>query len=303
VKGKLLIVLDGNFQAFDLGTFSDQPISKFPKGAYAASPRIAFDRKSIVYTYYVVPKDPKDLGGSDLYLMDSDGGNPRLVRAHPESGATYEDPCLTSDGSAILATLRKPVYDQSGQFQGETLAIQRIGLDGGQPTDLIQNALGPATSPDGKYLVYTAVDEKGQPVGFRVSDPRGAGAKDLLANQSFSFVRFPTFSPDGSLIVFSAVGGPGADVPQQKLFGASLFGVGVAEAHGIPWDIWTVRPDGSALKRLTHESEDTPIPVWSPKGDWIAFAGEIGLYLVDASGTQTTRVSTMVSGGGISWLT
>jgi Tol biopolymer transport system component len=300
VKGKLLVVLDGNFQAFDLGTLSAQPITTFPKGAYAASPRLAFDRKSIAYTYYVVPKDPKDLGGSDLYVMSADGSNARMIHVHPESGATYEDPCFSADGKFILATLRKPVYDSQGQFQGETLAIQRVGIDGSQPTQVVTNALGPAASPDGKYLMYTAVDDKGQPVGFRVADAQGANGKDPLANQSFAYVRFPSFSPDGSQIVFSAVGGPGAAAPQQKIFGASLFSI--AEAHGIPWEIWTVRPDGSELKRLTHESEDTPVPAWSPKGDWIAFAGEIGLYLVDAAGAQTTRISTLVSGGGIVWL-
>jgi Tol biopolymer transport system component len=300
VKGKLLIVLDGNFQTFDLGTLSAQPLTKFPKGAYVASPRLSFDHQSIVYTYYVVPKDSKDLGGSDLYVMDAGGGNPHVVRPHPESGATYEDPCFSADGKAILATLRKPVYDNQGQFKGETLAIQRIGLDGSAPTEVVGNALGPATSPNGKYLMYTAVDQQGQPNGFRVANASGGTGKDPLANQGFAYVRFPSFSPDGSLITFSAVGGPGADVPQQKIFGASLFSV--AEAHGIPWEIWTVRPDGSELKRLTHESEDTPVPTWSPKGDWIAFAGEIGLYLVDAAGTQTIRVSTVVSGGGITWL-
>src|SRR5262249_48435937 len=179
---------------------------------------------------------------------------------------------------------------------------QRVELDGGAPTEVVANALGPAMSPDGKYLMYTAVDQKGQPVGFRIADAQGGGGKDPLANQGFTYVRFPTFSPDGSLITFAGVGGPGVGAPQQqKIFGASL-GYGIAEAHGIPWEIWTVRPDGSELKRLTHESEDTPVPTWSPKGDWIAFAGEIGLYLVDAAGAQTIRVSTLVSGGGIVWL-
>ncbi len=300
VKGQLLIVQNGNFLVYDLGLLSAQPMTKFPKGAYAASPGLSFDRKSIAYTYYVVPKDPKDLGGSDLNVMDVAGTNPRTVRTHPESGATFEDPCFTSDGKAILATLRKEIYDQ-GQFKGESVSIQRVGLDGSGPTLVVDNALGPAISPDGKYLVYTGVDDKGQPTGLRIADGNGSGGKDLLPNQAFTYARFPIFSPDGSLILFSAVGGPGISLPSPKVK-AAPFGVGVAEAHGIPWDIWTVRPDGSEVKRLTNESEDTPVPVWSPKGDWIAMAGEIGLYLVDAGGKQTIRISTTVSGGGIVWL-
>jgi Tol biopolymer transport system component len=263
---------------------------------------LSFDRKSIAYTYYVVPKDPKDLGGSDLYVMDATGANSRVVRPHPEAGATWEDPCFTADGKAILATLRKPIYT-NGQFQGETLSIQRAGLDGGEPTTLLSDGFGPSTSPDGKFLVYTAVDPKGQPTTLRIADATGSGAKDLFpTNQSFTYARFPSFSPDGGHIVFSAVTGSSSLLPAPKVR-SSPFEPAIAEAHGIPWEIWTVRPDGSELTQRTHESEDTPIPVWSPNGDWIAFAGEIGLYLVDSAGKQTMRLSTTVSGGGVVWLT
>lgn len=300
VKGQLLIVQDGNFQSFDLGSMSSQPITKFPKVSYAASPRLSFDRASVAYTFYIVPKDPKDLGGSDLYVMDAAGTNPRLVRAHPEGGATFEDPTFTSDAKSILATLRTPIYDQ-GQFKGETLSIQRVNIDGGATTLLVDNAVGPAASPDGKYLIYTGVDDKGALTGLRVADSQGKGGKDLISSQGFAYARFPVFSPDGSLVVFAAVSSSGMNLPPPKVR-VPTFGAGIAEAHGIPWEIWTIRPDGSELKQLTHESEDTPVPVWSPKGDWIAFAGEIGLYLVDAEGKLTTRISTTVSSGGIAWL-
>lgn len=80
------------------------------------------------------------------------------------------------------------------------------------------------------------------------------------------------------------------------------FAPAIAEAHGIPWDIWSVKPDGSDLTQLTRISEDTPVPTWSPDSNWIAIAGEIGLYLVDAAGKQTIRLATTVSAGGIGWL-
>ncbi len=299
--GRWLIVRDGNFEVFDLATLQAQPLTHFPKGAYAASPAVSFDRKRIAYTYYVVPKDAKDLGGSDLYVADASGANPRLVRSHGEPGATFEDPAWSADGGSILATRRKPLYDANGLYQGEALAIYRVPLDGAEPTLLLKDALGPAASPDGKYLVYTPVDPKGQPSGLWIGDANGKGGTELLANQGFVYLRSPRFAPDGSRLAFAAVGGPGA-TPSGTRSGWLPPGFGVAAAHGIPWDIWTVRPDGSELKRLTYESEDTPIPAWSPNGEWIAFAGEIGLYLVDAAGQKTLRLSTTISGGGIAWL-
>jgi Tol biopolymer transport system component len=300
IKGKLLIVQNGNLVTFDFGSMKIETVSNFPKGAYAASPRMSHDRKRLVYTYYVVPTDPKDLGGSDLYLADGTGANGRLLRAHPDAGATFEDPEWTADGQAILATLRKPLYNSQNQYQGETLSILKVGLDGADPVTVVRDGLGPATSPDGKYLVYTSVDAKGQPNGLRIASGNGQDVKDLLTGGSFSYARAPVFSPDGTRIAFAAVTGTGSILPGKK--GGALTPLyEVVEAHGIPWDIWTVRPGGGDLQRLTNESEDTPTPTWSPAGDWVAFAGEIGLYLVDAGGKGTIRVSTAVSGGGVTW--
>ena len=298
--GKLLIVVNGSLVAFNLNSMKTEPITTSPKGAYAASPRMSHDRKKLVYTYYVVPTDPKDLGGSDLYVADGNGANQHLLQVHPNAGATFEDPCWTSDGSAVMATMRKPIYNSQNQYQGETLSILTVGVAGGETTPLVENALGPATSPDGKLLVFTPVDAKGQPTGLSIADAAGKGARDLVPNGQFSYSRAPEFSPDGSRITFAAVTGSSVPLPGKKIGDRSpLFDV--AEAHGIPWEIWTVKPDGSELLQLTHETEDTPTPTWSPNGDWIAFAGEIGLYLVDAGGKNTIRLSTEVSGGGVTW--
>ena len=300
VTGKLLIVENGSLIAFDLITMKTAPVMTSPKGAYAASPRMSHDRKLLVYTYYVVPTDPKDLGGSDLYVADGNGANPRRLQVHPNAGATFEDPCWSSDGSAVLATLRKPIYNSQNQYLGETLAIVKVDAQGGEPSTLVNNALGPATSPDGQFIVYTSVDSKGQPAGLSIADGAGKSARDLLPKGQFAYARSPEFSPDGTRIAFGAVTASGAPLPGVKGgYRSPLYDV--AEAHGVPWEIWTVKPDGRELLQLTHETEDTPTPTWSPTGEWIAFSGEIGLYLVDAGGKKTIRLSTNVSGGGMTW--
>jgi hypothetical protein len=46
----------------------------------------------------------------------------------------------------------------------------------------------------------------------------------------------------------------------------SPLGPGVAEADGIPAEIWIVQPDGSGLRRLTNVQQHSPIPAWSPIG-------------------------------------
>lgn len=299
VKGRLLIVRNGNLEDFDLGTLRAAPLTHYPRGTYAASPTLSPDRKRIAFTLYTAPRDRQDLGGNDLYVVDASGSNARLLRPHPGSGASFESPCWTADRKAVLATFRQPLGTAT-EPAGESVTIVRCGLEGSPPAPFVANALGPATSPDGKLLVYTALDAQGQPGGLRIADGDGRNPRPLLVGEPFAYILGPSFSPDSARIVFSAVGGPGTSAP----VGATGWlppGVSVAEAHGIPWDIWSVRSNGTDLQRLTHEGEDSPLATWSPDGKWIAIAGEIALYLVDADGKGLVSVSTLQS-GGIAWL-
>jgi Tol biopolymer transport system component len=297
--GKLVIVQNGNLSSFDLAALQGQPITHFPKGTYAWWPALSHDRKRLAFGYYAAPTGPNDQGRSDLYVADVSGANAQLLHQHPVAGATFEEPCWTADDRAVLVTLREPIYKQ-GEYQSTSVTIVRVGVDGTGPTVLVKDGMGPGTSPDGKYLAYTGVDPHGAPSGFYVGDPAGNSATPILGDQGFRLMRFPAFSPDSTHIVFSAIGGP-AVARSSTTVGWLPPGFGIAEADGPPWELWAVRPDGTDLQRLTHVSEDTPVPTWSPTGAWIAFAGSYGLYLIDAGGGQATRLSRVVSGGGVAW--
>src|SRR5262249_30996816 len=82
-------------------------------------------------------------------------------------------------------------------------------------------------------------------------------------------VAFPRFSPDGAWIAFTAAADQGVAPPTpaaeslrpsamlnspwalaQSLLafgGAARLSAATARAHGIPWDVWVIRPDGSGL--------------------------------------------------------
>ncbi len=303
VQGKLLIAQNGNFSVFDLATLHATALTHFPSGSFAASPALSPDGKQVAYTFYVLPKDQNDLGGSDLMVMDADGGNARLVRAHPRPGTSFEEPCWSADGKSILATRRTTVY-ANGKYQGVQIDVVRVSLDGSAPVTVVANAQSPAVSPDGKFLAYLTVDQQGSPTKLWVGRADGTGARDILAGQKYTYVRAPHFAHDSGRIAFGAFGGPPAAPAKasREPDDQGPFRPAIAEAHGIPWEIWTVQPDGAGPRRLTHVQEDSPIPVWSPDDAWIAFAGEIGLYLVDQQGQRTLRLSTSTSGGGLAWL-
>ena len=303
VAGRLLITRAGNFFIFDLKTHQATPLSHFPQGSFASSPALSPDRRQIAYSFYVLPKNESDLGGSDLYTVGTDLNNPKLVRQHEQPGTSYEEPCWTPDAQALLATRRTTVYNQ-GKYQGVKIEIVRVPLDGGKPISLIANAQSPAISPDGQHLSFVTTNAQGVTDKLWLANGDGKNGKQLLADEKFTYLRAPHVSPNSQRLVFAAVGGsaPAPTSQPTKTSLSSLLGPAVAEAHGIPYEIWTVGIDGNAPHRLTHLQEDTPYPVWSPIGDWIAFSGEIGLYLVDAAGQQTLRLSTNTSGGGLAWL-
>ena len=80
---------------------------------------------------------------------------------------------------------------------------------------------------------------------------------------------FPSWSPDGSSIVFSRYGGDTAP-----------------EKNGL----WLVSPDGGEPSQLTHFLGEHPD--WSPDGHYIAFDGDFGntIQLVSASGGAPVRI-------------
>ena len=115
----------------------------------------------------------------------------------------------------------------------------------------------------------------------------------------------PRFSPDGagSRSWRGARGHQARRAPPRhaRPDSAAIFSVPVAEAHGDPWGVWKVRPDGSDLQRVGSLQEDEPLLAWSRDGAWIAVHGTGGLWLVDAGGATEPRRIADGTIGGIDW--
>ena len=128
--------------------------------------------------------------------------------------------------------------------------IFRVGIDGGEPALLIDNAtFDPNVSPDGKVLACgyrPAPDVKNKIAIFTI----GGGEPKFISDQPAYYGRL-RWTPDGSGLAYAA---------RQQ-------GVG---------NIWVQPLDGRAPKQLTHWS---PNPIfsfgWSPDGKWLAYANPL----------------------------
>jgi len=177
-------------------------------------------------------------------------------------------------------------------------------------------------SPDGKRLVFDSnrtdhmPNDSNQVNDVFVMDPDGSGVKRLTDSKGVS--GDATWSPNGSLIAFDAdrgnrkglsaiyvmpanggkprrvtyPGPPSSDYkPRFSPDGTHLiFTRARGTADHAPAALFTVRPDGSGLRRLTSYTLRVDDSDWSPDGKQIVFEaypnpGAYGdIYVVDATG-------------------
>jgi len=99
----------------------------------------------------------------------------------------------------------------------------------------------PSFAPDGKRLVYRSFEKDGY--GLRIMNLETRAITPLTSE----YDNFPLWSPRGDLIMFSRL---------------------VEDAY----EIYTIRPDGTSVKRLTFTHGNDAHMAWSPDGEYIAFA-------------------------------
>ena len=111
----------------------------------------------------------------------------------------------------------------------------------------VPDSSSPAVSTDGRQLAYIRYEQQTDQALLVFANGDGLEGRLVAETQPpFDLITFPRWSPDGSRLVFAASGGPG-DEPAGGL-GQTLFerltGMSVAEAHGLPADLWLIGRDG-----------------------------------------------------------
>ena len=125
---------------------------------------------------------------------------------------------------------------------GAQIAVINADSSGFQElTSSADNNAFPSYSPDGNRLVFRSFGESGQ--GLRIMNLETKAVTTLTSD----YDNFPLWSPRGDLIMFA-----------RQIDGA--------------YDIFTIKPDGTSLKRLTNGKGNDAHMSWSFDGESIAFA-------------------------------
>jgi Tol biopolymer transport system component len=150
--------------------------------------------------------------------------------------------------------------------------VRRLTVDTGFDQD-------PAWSPDGRRIAFASTQYRpdgGAWSGVRVVDAQG----ELEKTWSCHCGR-PSWSADGKKLV----------VESRQL-------IGTERASHMQLDLSIADPDGSNLRRLTDDGPADRWPVWSPRGDLIAFESSRGqslegsdIYVIRPDGTGLRRLT------------
>ena len=273
----------------------EQVLLRTPANTFPTFPMWSPDGARIAYVQATVftGQANADWGG-DVYVVDANGGNPRLVWKHDQPGAQVEGLAWTPDGQALLLGYWLTIY-RDNRYQGQVQRIERLDIAGGTRTTMVEGGLLPSVSRDGTRMAYRTQDDTGKG-GVWVAALDGSGTRQVVElGSKFQAILGPRISPDGTAIAFSAFASQAAE-PGPKTGGGGLraalrnLRLRAAAAHGLPMEVWRVTVAHQAVTRLTSFGEDDPYPAWSADGKRLVVIATGGLYEVNADGSNLRKI-------------
>jgi Tol biopolymer transport system component len=179
-------------------------------------------------------------GQKTLMVMNADGSGLRKIFDATSRDASVVSPSWSPDGKFIAFAMARPGLGTRNPITPVQLALIRSDGSGLRIlTEGNNSSAFPSLSPDGNSLVYRVL---GRERGLRIMSLKDGKVTRLTTGWD----NFPDWSPRGDHILFTS------------------FRTG-------DFEIWTIRPDGSDLRQLTHDHGNDAHAIWSPDGRWILF--------------------------------
>jgi Tol biopolymer transport system component len=223
----------------------------------------------------------------DVWTIDPDGT--QLTRLTRSLGPDF-DPSWSPDGTQIAFRSERSGEPEIWVMNAEGANQRRLAA-----------GLSPAWSPDGSLIAFAGRS------GLSVIRPDGTGLRVLPHTEGGEY---PSWSPDSSRIAFNSNLTGDHVMYVAKVDGTRVVDLSsVGEGWQVDWspdgrsilftshrdhpdnytDVYVMRPDGSEVRRLTHDRAYTP--AWSPDGDHIVFSAP-GLFIMDPDGGAVRALPT-----------
>jgi len=261
------------------------------------------------------------------YLIDLDNGEmtplPESIVGTGTNGYAASGYAVSPDGSRLAYVLVDAVIASRGELDGvKQIFVANLDGTGVEPVTSDHGAKSPAWSPDGSRLAY---------VGSRGHDPGNVFVLDLATGASTQLtfhtgstgasLEPPSFSPDGSSIVYSTDTWDGPCCPPQKiqvrivptsggrsvrLVGGDGIGAGAGklspdgsllsyncDAHAASRLLCLAKADGSDERVLVRGNDYLVSHSWSPDGTRIAYweLHSHDVFVVDVATGEGTYVA------------
>jgi Tol biopolymer transport system component len=227
-------------------------------------PSWSWDHKQIAV---IRPRWTGSFNSFDVYVINADGTNGHWARPYAVASYGFREPSWSPDGSRIL--VRVEIQYTPNKYLGW------IDVATGAVKFFNPAIEGSAPSYDkaGKRIVYVGKNDK----TIEQINADGTGHKVRFSSTTDWSVLHPSFSPDGTKILFERI------------------------LSNFNREIYVKNLIGGTLQRLTYNSADDGNATWSPDGTQIAFASDRSkptiprqyqIYVMSSTGTNVYRIKT-----------
>lgn len=277
--------------------------------------QLAPDHGSIVYA------TPREYGGSDIWQIDIDGGDPRLLLTCEE--ATCSRVTWSPDG-------QKLVYEKleiaSPQSPLGITTLWWMDIESGETGPVFRDSqlpsYSPTWSPDGQWLSYIAPNSANVQI-YNLTTGESIAIPSQTGNPA-------VWSPDGDALLVTEIWEEGEQffthVMRYDMADGTLTDLTTVPRAGDTWatwspdeqwvavvrriyggpgaavgdQVWLMRPNGSEARPLTDVSEVIHgKPVWSPDSRYVVFqryplAGsdaKAGIWVLDMTSETLKQIA------------
>jgi len=202
--------------------------------------------------------------------------------------------------------------EATGQYGTEIWVMDWDGKNQKRLTSLKGQIADPTISPDGSRLAFTIWPGTSSPqprIGMVSSD---TGRSYPFYNQEASINATPTFTPDGTHILYSSSASNEPQIYSAEINGRNFNRL--TSTKGNPTEpkvnpknpdsllfvqgfqneqIYRMNAEGAGIERLTNGEGEASNPAWSPDGKFVAFAwtrgyqsGKFNIFVIDIGAPQ-----------------